>query len=95
MILRADQLNRAPHHPLASSIPNQNKERRGNQCWFYHDPNHKAEKQSEIFKKTQTKQFKDEPKLEKETMQEHGPNLMQILKEKLKENSVKQDGDKT
>ena len=54
--------------------------RRGNQCWFYHDLNHKAEKQRENFKKTLTKKFKNEIKLKKETMQEHGPNLMQVLK---------------
>ena len=58
--------------------------RRGDQCWFYHDFNHKAEKKSEDLNKTQTKKFKDEPKLEKKTMQEHGPNLMQVLKELLR-----------
>ena len=67
--------------------------RRGNQCWFYNEFNHKAERKSEDLKKTQTKKFKDEPKLEKETMQEHGPNLMQVLIELLwtiiKENSLK------
>ena len=58
--------------------------RRGDQCWFYHDSNHKAERKSEELKKTQTKKFKVEPKLENETMQERGPNLMQIIIELLR-----------
>ena len=60
---------------------------------FYHDLNHKAEKQSKNFRKTQTKKFKNVPKLEKETMQEHGPYLMQVVKYLLmlmiRENSLK------
>ena len=73
--------------------------RRGDQCCFYHDFNHKADKKSEDFKNTQTKKLKDKTNLEMETMQEHGPNLMQILKYLLmliiRENSLKYDSDTT
>ena len=58
--------------------------RRGSKCWFSHDKNHTAEKKSKKNKQNLNKKFKDEHNIVKESEQEQGANMQQIMKELLK-----------
>ena len=58
--------------------------RRGSTCWFYHDENRKAEKKSTNLKQNNTKKFKHEQNVDKESKQDQGANLNQVILELLK-----------
>ena len=57
--------------------------RRGKKCWFNHDPSHEENKKTKLQPKP-TKKFKVEPNKDKESKQEHGENLKQVILELVK-----------
>ena len=58
--------------------------RRGSKCWFYHDETKKVDNKSIKLKQNPTKKFKDEQNEYRETKQEQGSNLKQVILELLK-----------
>ena len=58
--------------------------RRGDDCWFYHNHNYKAENKGKSSKYNPIKKFKKELNINKETKQEQSENLMQVIIELLR-----------